>query len=184
MNRRTMIKAFRVIAFVIAASIAVLLAALPWQRVPLRSIEFEMHILAPTNGVHQLCEVLVSNTLSSLVICYFKDGFTEPVVITSYLSNHIWYEIPGPRFGGGSGVIQPHQALKAIVEIPPGAAAVRVGLPVTPLSWKGRLGYNLLFKRRPDVFHPLGGFLLSRDTGKASNSRIEWSNPQPVQPVE
>ncbi len=175
----------RVVVFTFAASVALLVAVLYSPRVPPKSINFIIRQLPSTNGFHQHYGVIVSNSLDTLVVSVFEEGFKKTKIETAYVTNGIWYFPKGGRsIGGGFGVIQPHQALGSTFEVPPDATAVKVGLFVTPLSWRGRLGWGILHSRRFRVLAPLGHFLLGRDTGVKAHSRTEWSDPYPVRTVD
>ena len=164
----------------VAVGVVLLIVAAYSPPGPSKAIDFGVRPVASTNGLHQECDVVVSNSLDSLVVCLFADGFKEPVVRIAYLSNGIWHSPRDYRSGGGLGVLRPHQSIKCTVEVPPGATAVRMGLAVTPLSWKGRVGWDILANRKLRALEPVGRFLLSRDTGVATRTRTEWSDAYPV----
>ena len=176
-----MSKVQRLIGFVLVAGTALAIVVLYSPPPPLKSIEFTVQLLPATNGFSQHCGVMVSNTLDSLVVCAFAEGFKAPALQTAYLTNGIWCLAEGRHsLGGGGGVFRPHQLIACTVEVPAGATAMKVGLFVTPLSWRGRLGWEIITHRELGVLDPLGRFLLEQDTGSPRRSRTEWSSPVQV----
>jgi hypothetical protein len=169
--------------FVLGLATVLLLVLLSPLPAPPKSIDFTLRFISSTNSSQQSCSAVISNTLNTAVICDFGAGFRAPALLAAYLSNSVWHSPLVRRPGGGAGVIQPHQSLTSVVELPRGATTVKVGLFVTPLSWRGRLGWSILASRRGGVTATLGRLLLSADTRAATRSRVEWSDPYSVRPA-
>lgn len=171
-------KRSRLIAYIFVASILLITAMLSSRHPPPKSVNFRFRFIDSTNSDRQSAAVIVSNILDSSVLCSFHNGFKEPVLYADYLSNGVWYSCSpiASHFDGGTGVLRGHQALTVVASFPTGADTVRVGLAVTPLSWRGRMGWSIE-SHWPGVFAPVGRVLLSSDTGVASHSRTEWSEP-------
>jgi hypothetical protein len=151
----------------------------PWPK-PSRSVDMRLHLVASTDDNLKQCIVSVSNMLDSLVICSFKEGFKEPVIRVAYLSNSAWYPMQTDQLVAGDGVLKAHEILTSVSEIPSGVDAIKVGLGVTPLSWRGRAGWFLVVKCRVGVFASLGHWILSIETGEVARSRVEWTDPVEV----
>lgn len=115
--------------------------------------------------------VMISNASTSAVM--FPGGGNKAWLHVAYLTSN------GPRSaqvrtpGGGDGVILPGGQLTNFLEIPEGVTQLRVGLPVTSLTWRGRLAWQLAGSHLSSALRPLIGFLLGRD--EKVRSITEWS---------
>lgn len=134
-------------------------------------LSFTLTPLMSSNSTPRLCSVVIANTSGSPVM--FAGGFNKAWLQIDYLTTNGWRSDQIRTPGGGNGVLQPNQQLTNTVEVPEAASKLRVGLPVTSLTWRGRLAWRVAGNRSVEVLMPLAGFLLRQD--EKARSRTDWS---------
>jgi hypothetical protein len=119
---------------------------------------------------NKICSVLISNA-SDLNVQY-AGGFGKAWLETAFRADGDWNHGQIRTPGGGVAILLPHETLVEKVEVPEEVAELRIGLSITCLTWRGRLGWRIA-SSLPEVFRPLSGFLLIQDERKRSTT--EWS---------
>lgn len=122
------------------------------------------------------CLVVVSNSSESPVL--YAGGFNKTWFRVGYVTNGEWQYTRVWTPGGGPGVMPPHSAINEVVQFPKGATAVKIGLPITALTWRGRFGWYIV-GNCPEVLRPVAGLFLAQD--ERSRSTTEWSSEYAVQ---
>ena len=146
---------------------------------PARILRFQRTVVPSSNGLPMVYTVCVSNTSQYPLLCDFMGDFKSPWFKILYLSNGVWYnneqwyESIDIAKWGGSGVLTALGGGSANVKVPDGATKFKVGLDVTVLTWRGRIGWKLLNSRFGRVLKSLSVYLVKSDM--TNQSRTEWS---------
>jgi hypothetical protein len=131
---------------------------------------FRLHA-APARTSQQTYTVTLSNAAQCPLL--YAGASTKPWYELSVLRNGTWQQSRIHTPGGGNGVIYPHQTLPTTIQVPEGATALKIGLEVTALTWRGRLGWWIVGSRLSGILRPVAGFMLGRD--ESAGSTVEWS---------
>jgi hypothetical protein len=129
-----------------------------------------------TAGSVRVCSVTVSNTTDSDLLC--SGGFNKLWFEVRYSTNGAWQQLHIRTPGGGNCLIAPHRVLCSTIEVPQQTQALNVGLDITNLSWRGRLGWWIAGGPCRGLLKPLVGFLVSQD--ERNRSRMEWSSTKEI----
>jgi hypothetical protein len=159
----------------VSAAIFVLIVATP-PPFRARCLQFTLSQV-PSNTVPALsCSVAVSNLSDSPVL--YAGGFNKLWLRVAYSTNGIWHYTRVWTPGGGNGVLPPHTEIKDTVEVPLGATAVKLGLPITSLTWRGRFAWYVV-GHCPEALYPVARLFMAPDERR--RSRTEWSREYSVQ---
>ena len=144
---------------------------------PPKCVGFTVISTSLSNGVPRQVLVAVSNVSDSPLLCNFMADMKSPWFEVAYTTNGAWHDDVILSFGGGSGIIPPHQAEKGAIAIPDGATKLRIGLHITSLTWRGRLAWKTLDTTNSRL-RSLTGFLMAMDL--RNRSRTEWTKESSV----
>ncbi len=161
-------KAFWLVPMLLAAYAVLFVDIIP---MPARHIAFSLNSVGVnTEGLRQY-HVAITNISGVPILCTTSMRKTVwPHVL--YLRRGIWEEaVEERRLAGGTGVMYPNDYGIGAVAVPSDAEAMRIGMHLTSLSWKGRLGWQILEIRKRGTL--ISNSLVSWDT--KHRSRTEWS---------
>jgi hypothetical protein len=142
------------------------------QRVSSRCLVFTNGPILYSNGHPRSCSVTVSNATDSVL--QFAGGFNKFWFQIDYVDNGVWQRSYVRTPGGDDGLLPPHKALRDTIDVPEGTEALRVGLEITSLTWRGRLAWLIAGSSFGKFLKPVAGFLLVRD--ERNRSKTEWSD--------
>lgn len=141
-----------------------------------RCLQFTVSQGPSNSAANPSCSVAVSNVSDSPVL--YAGGFNKIWLEVAYRTNGVWQNTRVWTPGGGNGVLPPHAGIKDTVEVPFGATAVRVGLPITSLTWRGRFAWYVV-GHCPEALYPVARLFMAPDERRRSGT--EWSNDYAVQ---
>jgi hypothetical protein len=140
--------------------------------VPSRSLDFTLQPLSFSNGFPRTCSVVLSNVSDFPVAIY--GGFKAPWFDIAYLTNGVWQHDYVKTLDRGYSTLPPHTVNKSTIEVPDGATSLKVGLPFTCLTWRGRIAWSIAGSSFSDVLKPVTAFLMRQDERR--RSKTEWSD--------
>ena len=139
---------------------------------PPKSLAFTIKSTRSSNNSPTTISVLLSNASQYPVL--FKAGSDQPWFRIAYLSNGVWTQSSLRTPDGGERILRTGESAASMIEVPESAGAVRVGLSITSLTWRGRVAWWLLVNQSQTVFGLVESFLASIEERRRSTN--EWSN--------
>ena len=126
---------------IIAGVIGWLVVVNPPPPVP-RSLCFTIFPITSNNVSLLACPVIVSN--ASDCPLEYTEGFGKLSFNISYRANGVWkISSISTEGSSGTGLMAPHAVRKDSIKIPKNADAIKLGLDVTSLTWRGRFAWYL-----------------------------------------
>jgi hypothetical protein len=114
-----------------------------------------------SNALSTECKALISNT-SPFNLEYYGGGESFFAICT----NDVWGQIHIHTLDCGYTILPPGHSVTNILRIPKGATKIKVGFPMTSLTWRGNTAWYLAAHFPSGLFRSLGGFLLQKDESK------------------
>jgi hypothetical protein len=90
-----------------------------------------------------------------------------------YLTNGSWRTGSTQILTAGPVLVLPGQVEHDSIRVPAGAAAFKVGLAITSLTWRGRFAWFCLGSRFESLLHPIMARLIGQD--ERCRTQFEWS---------
>lgn len=118
-----------------------------------------------------VCVVTVSNTTGSQLL--YPGGYHQAWFKVRSKTADGWRESNVVTPGGGMASIDPHKAITSAFVVQDATSTIQVGLNLTSLTWRGRLGWKLSSCPLQRVLGPFVGRLLHHD--EDARSRTIWS---------
>jgi hypothetical protein len=129
------------------------------------SFVYVLSAIVNSNGWSRLCNVTVSNCSTSTL--FISGGGSTLWFRINYLTNDVWREYYTRTVDGGAGLMPPHFVITNAFEIPDGASAFKIGLPIIFCTWRTMAAWK----------YPLpisiSEFLADQDRDR--RSKVEWS---------
>jgi hypothetical protein len=157
------------ILIVLAVALIAWLAAIHPGVAPVSSAVFAINASVSSNGLPTKCRAIISNA-SPCNIEYYGGG----EIFLAIYTNGDWGQVHIHTLDSCFNILPPNHSVTNIFEVPEGVTKFKVGFPLTSLTWRGNMGWNIATDFPSGSLKFLSGFLLQQDQDR--RSKWEWSD--------
>ena len=145
-----------------------------------KTLDYQLVAINTNNIQYNVCLCLISNSSNSTIF-YMTAGYDindQPLCSWNVLSNGVWLVKYDFSVTHHHLLLRPHEFVKYEADLPKNFTKLKIGLDITSLTWRGRLGWDIYQSRFSSAGLPLALFLFQADYKK--RSKIEWSREYDV----